>query len=240
MKIVTLTGTDLADYQVETSLQKFGFKLITASEEGIPAILNAVKISVSRLRKTGKAVQIIYNMSLYELMEIGAMNEGGIRFAAPEFGVFTAIGTFDLSEFGTLKLGDDILVLNVIGLTGTDKLDVFAIEGDEYTNVCSVYEPLFINASTPKEIETAECLSVIFPVLDFEKVTLTYFDGRTVSYSTDELQMIMTDINDVVQTSSKGAIVTGYLNLFQLNVETVERIVISYTANSKMYLRKII
>lgn len=238
----TTAGGSIVDLTLENSLQKLGIECYNNAVI-TDAMLSNVTVSINRVTKGGGSVPIIYPMSLQYLLEISACSEGAYRSTLVTG--LVVIGTIDISNFGTLQLGqDEYMQLSVTHTNGVNfGVRVYALEGQEYTSSSIMYQLNSVLADTPKLINVSDCYLAALPVTNLTKVILQYSDGRTATYTAIELQMICNDVNDMVhELANAGGTafqpVYGYNNLFCIAIEEVINMTVHYSASSKFFTLK--
>lgn len=237
MQITTLAaGVSATDLQIEANLQKLGFKL-TYNAPITDAILATVKVSLSRVHAYGGQTVIFYPMPLQHLLEISSHKEGAYMASAVNGTIVT--GTIDVSNYGTLKMDGDYLSLTIENVANMSMI-VYAIEGESFTDSSVEISTVLCMDSTTKLINVADQYALALPKASFSKLVLRFVDGRTATYNSDELNMIMSDINDLVAVFGNGTALVptyGSSNLFVLSIGEVYECEVTYTgANGKIYL----
>lgn len=234
-------GLNIQDKVLESSLQKLGVKIVCQGS-GIEVdtdILDAMLVSINRVTRGGGSVPICYPMSMLHLLEIAAVNEGAYR--ALNMANTEVLGTIDISNFGTLVLGEEYISISVMGITANYRVELYSIEGDSYTESSISYELNSVQKDAPKKLFVGECYAIALPCLHFQKLELQFADGRTASYSDIEMKMLCNDRNDLVSiwgNATNFEVTYGFENLYVLEIANVVNAVVTYIADAKFYTLK--
>lgn len=228
----------IVDCPVEASLQKIGVQIYKASGLVEVTSPDEFNIAINRMKKGGGSVTIMSPMTLRAAFEIASSNQG--HFGHTTLAGTILMGTIDISSFGTLLLDDEYLTVSITktGSASTFGVKLYAIEGDEYNRSCLQYVPNVVLADTPKTVPVADCHKIAFPTAGLQKLVLTYADGRTATYTQDEVEMLCKSVNDIVCVTSNAtvwSITTGYGLWFVLPIENVVTAQVHFTLQTKFF-----
>lgn len=230
MKFLQISGAnDVNDKVLDQRAQVVGVRVKTTA--GTFADLARIKVTLRRTLSDGTSETLIPGVALTTLLERTGHDEGAITQLADGY----IIGSFILSEIGTIFLENGQLILSVTGTAAADDISFYGIEGDGFTDYCSKWSQVLVQGSVEKSIIVRSSHTVVLPN-SITSLTLNREDGRSVVLSEKELEMIAVAADSAVYISGGSISNVGFINLFILSLVDVVSISVSYPSDTVVYL----
>jgi len=247
MKILNGTGaTDYPDNQIETGVKKIVVKYTTDNIANLDNVRIDVKLN-SRLRGTQP---ILPSESLKTMFEIAAANEGFIHISAIAGPKVVIIGSIELSNKGAIDIRDGYINCSFSGLQNADKIEVYSVDDAVLTREFIQYESVYFNANAAKEVMLAGSYQVAVPKALLSEMSVTFSNGRTTTYSPEEIDLLCDELNEVsivdetaivttpALSGAKGVMQAGSWHYYTLGFTEAISAKITLSAAGNVYLVK--
>lgn len=214
MKLLTIEGgkTHQEVLQIETPMAGLLFS-------GILPTAN-INLEVVHTTRQGSTT-IIPKMPLRQAAKMGVVDGYEIVPSTGNGGDDETMMFVPLVEGGALDLDGGYLTLR-IEKGSLDLGRVYGMEAIGRTSDAYRYELIYVNASSPKEINVVEAAAVIVPKA-IESLEIAYMDGQRVSYVGEEclyISQVIAEKLDHIGTDQYG--VNGFLSLAIENAASIK------------------
>lgn len=193
------------------------------------------KITATRFTQDKGNKSLIENMSLYDLAEIAAQNEGYISLIKDTVNnKWVATFSVELSNAGAVRLSSrDFVTVQVAAAGSFDSLAFYSHSAAEEFDEHLKYSPIACNANAAVKFNCVSAYGIAVPS-NTVKLSLTYMNGITQDIEHDELPLISPDVNEIVAVVNGAVVSVGEWRFFPL--PTADRGIITLQADGFAYL----
>lgn len=221
--------------------------LPTQLPEYIEALSKLGTIEVLKYSEKAGSKTLINSMSIGTLAQIAANNEGYINsYFIPGVNNTTKVIEFsvELSNLGAIRADSNnflqVIVKNFIPtefhLHADDvtTMEIFSFGAPVTTDVFLSYKPVACNANGENRVDVGDAYAIAFPS-SLISMDLFYQGGETQKLKGEEINMISSDLNEIVMKTVSGGIVTK-LDYTVFPLHFAEKIHITLSASENCYL----
>ena len=204
---IATTGQQAQSLKFETPLKNLEVKISDSADAAtsFADFYAAIKDTTIEVLKQSKnaTVTVLQRASIVELFQLSQAN-GGIVYGENDDKKNFIESAIELSDYGAVVLGEgEFFEINVFKFpSAAGHAYTIELYGQDFHNLSTmhnVYEKVYVNAESPREIDVREVKTLVLPASKFEKMELLYSNGRRVQY--DEIDILAT-MRDTLFTRS--------------------------------------
>lgn len=240
-KIISLAATQAAtNVQVKQSTAKLTFHAkvpdaAAASWTLMLAALNAITINIDLQSARGSTENLIPKLGLGVVAEAYSSNEGIIEVTDNGTNMDVRFSV-ELGAIGALALDEgQNIVIDTNALAADTFLDIYAFDFPIVSSAAIKTSVIKFNANAPQVVGLQTAAMIHLVRASFEKIEITYGNGRVVTLLSEELRAWCEEGNGVA-ASLLGVISIGGVVLYSLNTVDAVSAKITTTADVNGYL----
>jgi hypothetical protein len=198
--------------------------------------VSTVLLEVVKQTRLGSET-ILQKTNLADLLVMGLGNQG-MLIAENDFNkkTVTLKGALELTDYGSIPLLDgEFFEITFSEVWDALTITAFAVDFPMQSTLHNVYERLYFNQGSPKEISINNAKTIAFQKSQMERLELAYSNGVNVTYVNEEILSLTRDGLGVVATYNGTAYTFQDLDLCVLNVADVVTAKVTLNTSGTVY-----